>query len=121
MERYHDTRNDLPTPAGREAARKALDEAIEAFMSQGGGVSHVGEGVSSPTDSGTPSGFVQTSKTKRTDAQLRAELLVKAKRGNQSLGAIAKELKEPLSRCQEIARRYRIEIRTPCFQKGGRS
>lgn len=117
MERYHDTRNDLPTPAGREAARKALDEAVEAFMSQGGGVSLVAEGVSSPANT---SGFVQTSKTKRTDAQLRAELLVKAKRGNQSLGAIAKELKEPLSRCQEIARRYRIEIRTQCFQKGGR-
>lgn len=111
MERFHDPKKDLPTPAGRDAARQSLDQAMAAFMSNGGQISNVDDCPPPPLKAASPKAEVP-----RTNAQLRAALQAQAQLGK-SLSTIARDLGEPLSRCQSIARQHRIQFRAPFFKK----
>ncbi|MCO8171166.1 hypothetical protein NJC40_25685 [Pseudomonas sp. 21LCFQ02] len=104
------------TPTSRQAAKADLDLAIARFLANGGTVTVVGQlepntsSTSGPRESriALPQ---QARVKKKSDLLLKTDLEIKARIGK-NLHEAAAELGESLSRCQQLARTYRIPFRT---------
>lgn len=104
------------TPTSRQAAKADLDLAIALFLANGGTVTVVDQSESNATDTSSPPGpktsLLQPARVKKeSDLLLKTDLEIKARIGK-NLHEAAAELGESLSRCQQLARTYRIPFRT---------
>lgn len=107
--------DDGLTPASRQAVRADLDQRIAEYLATGGVVTVVGQ-LQLETESTSAQKKAPPAK-KRSDQLLRADLEIKAKLGK-NLHEAATELVETISRCQRLARAYKIPFRSISTKRG---